>query len=212
MKKIIIIGAGSFGREILAFLKTINNYEVKGFIDSDRSLQGKIIDDIPVIGSDGDLENLIKDEKILCAFIAIAKSNIREQLYVRLENLGFELINIIHPSSVVVSNVTMGKGNVVYPNVTINTGVTIGNSVLINSSVSIGHDGKIGNFVNINPGVNVAGKVKIQDCSFLGIGCTVLENITIGGKAIIGGGALVRKNVMPQTTVIGVPAKEINTK
>jgi len=77
--------------------------------------------------------------------------------------------------------------------------------------VSIGHDVEIEDFVNVNPGVNIAGRVKIKKFAFLGIGCSVLENVVIGQKAIIGGGALVRKDVLPETVVVGVPARPIRS-
>lgn len=211
MKRVVIIGAGGFGREIVSFLKFDKEYKIEGFVDADTSLSGKIIDDILVLGTDQELEKIKKDG-VLCAFVAIGNSEIRASVYEKVKSLGFEIINVVHPSSIIASDVSMGNGNIIYPNVTINTGVIIGNSALINSNVSVGHDVKIGNFTNINSGVNIAGRVTIRDLSFLGIGCSVLENIVIGSKVIVGGGALVCKDVADELIVVGVPAKPIRKK
>lgn len=210
MKNVVIWGAGGFGQEVLPFLQTVGHYKVVGFIDTNPSLKGKFINGIPVLGDDSILESLVKED-VLCVFIAVGNSSIREPLFKKILDMGLELINIIHPSSVIVPNVSLGRGVVIYPNATINTNVRIGDSVLINSNVSIGHDVEIGDFVNVNPGVNVAGRVKIKKHAFLGIGCSVLENVVIGQKAIIGGGALVRKDVLPETVVVGVPARSIRS-
>lgn len=211
MKKVVILGAGGFGREAFSLLRLMKNYRVVGFIDSDSSLKSKLIDGIPILGNDSVLNDLIRNE-VNCAFVAIGNSKIRENLFRKICKLNFEAISILHPSAIIVPDASIGKGVIVYPNVTIGTGVNIKDSVLINSNVSIGHDVEIGSFVNINPGTNIAGRVKIGQSAFLGIGCSVLENIIIGSSAVIGGGALVRKNVASGTTVIGVPARAINPK
>ena len=210
MKKVVILGAGDFGREVLSFLQLAGDYKVIGFIDSDLSLKRKLINKIPVLGDDCILKDL--KNKVSYAFVAISNSKVREILFKKICELGFEPINIIHPSAVIASNVSIGKGVIVYPNVTINTDVNIGNSVLINSNVSIGHDVEVRDFVNINPGVNIAGRVKIAKMAFLGIGCSILENILVDKKAIIGGGALVKKNVASEATVVGVPAQPTKSK
>lgn len=211
MKKVVILGTGGFGREVFSFLKLSRDYKVVGFLDADLSLKGTLINDVPVLGDDNELGALRKSG-VSCAFAAVGNSKLREGIFEKIRNFDFELINIIHPSAVIVPDVSIGQGVVIYPNVTINTGVKIGNSVLINSNVSIGHDVEISDFVNINPGVNIAGRVKIGKFAFLGIGSSIIENTVIGCNSIIGGGALVKGEVVAGTTVVGVPAREITEK
>ena len=56
IRKLVIIGAGDFGREVAALVRRINlseseiKYEILGFVDDSEQLQGKIVDGIPVIG------------------------------------------------------------------------------------------------------------------------------------------------------------------
>ena len=206
MKSVVILGAGGFAREVASFLQSSDCYRITGFTDPNVSLQGTYFINIPVLGNDNVLKDLAK-EKVSHAFIAIGNSERREVLFKKISKLGLKLINVIHPSAAISGNVSLGEGVAIYPNVTINTDVTVGKSVLINSNVSIGHDVEIGDFVNIQPGVNIAGRVKIERSALLGIGCSVLEGVFIGEKAVIGGGALVRRDVLPKTTVFGVPAR-----
>ena len=208
MKKVVILGSGGFAIELLSFLQTDNKYQIFGFVSSDLSLKGKKINGVPVLGDDNILEYLIKDG-VTGAFVAIGNGSIRKLLYKKICDLGFDPINVIHPSAVIASMVSLGRGVIIYPNVTVNTNVKIGNSVLINSNATIGHDVEIGDFVNINPGVNVAGKVVIERGAFIGIGASIIENITIGTESIIGAGAVVIRNIPSKVVAAGVPAKVI---
>lgn len=208
MEKLVILGSGSFAKEVVCFIKLIGKYEIIGFIDRNKSLKGKKIYGIPILGDDQALRSL-PSKRVKKVFIAVGMSKIRETLFRKVCNFGLEPISLIHPSSVIAPNVKLGRGVVIYPNATINTEVELGNSVLINSNVSIGHDTKVSDFVNINPGVDIAGKVVIKRHAFLGIGCAVLQNLVIGEEAVVGGGALVRENVPPFTTVVGIPASPI---
>ena len=45
----------------------------------------------------------------------------------------------------------------------------------------------------------------------IGAGAVVRDNVVVGRNVSIGMGSVVVKNVKPETTVIGVPAKERNT-
>lgn len=208
MDKLVILGSGSFAKEVVCFINLIGEYEIVGFIDRDKALKGKKIYGIPILGGDIVLKKLSKN-KVKKVFVAVGMSKVREELFNKACDSGLEPVSLIHPSSVIAPNVKLGRGVVVYPNATLNTEVELGDSVLINSNVSIGHDTKVGDFVNINPGANIAGKVIIKRHAFLGIGCSILQNLVIGEEAIVGGGALVRKNVPAFTTVVGVPAVPI---
>jgi len=54
MKSIVIVGAGGFGREVIEIFKDQNKKEKKwnilGFIDDNKDLHGKIINNYPVLG------------------------------------------------------------------------------------------------------------------------------------------------------------------
>ena len=52
--------------------------------------------------------------------------------------------------------------------------------------------------------------VTIGNRVWIGANVTILPGVTIGDGAIIGAGAVVTKDISPETTVAGIPAKEIN--
>jgi maltose O-acetyltransferase len=89
-------------------------------------------------------------------------------------------------------------------------GITIGNDCLIASHVSINsltHDTGISPYKNgiVQKAVNIGNNV------WIGSHVVILPGITIGDNAIVGAGAVVNKNVPPNVTIAGVPAKIIKS-
>lgn len=81
--------------------------------------------------------------------------------------------------------------------------------------VVIGETTRIGNDVTLYQGVTLGGTGKqrgkrhptLEDCVIIGVGASVLGDITVGKGARVGGGAVVVKDVPPDTTAVGVPAR-----
>jgi len=101
----------------------------------------------------------------------------------------------------------------------IHPGATLGKGVFIDhgTGVIIGQTAIIGNNVTIYHGVTLGGTGKetgkrhptIEDNVFIGSGAKILGNIKIGQNAKVGANAVVLKNVKSNTTVVGIPAKEV---
>ena len=87
------------------------------------------------------------------------------------------------------------------------------------TGVVIGETAKIDKNVSIFQGVTLGGKgnergdrhPKIQSGVSIYASSTVLGNITIGKNSTIAAGSLVLKDVVPNTTVAGIPAKVLST-
>ena len=86
-------------------------------------------------------------------------------------------------------------------------GITIGDGSLIGHNVvlaTLNHD--------LNPnnrGALVASPINIGKNVWLGANTTVLPGVTIGDGAVVAAGAVVKKNVVANTVVGGVPAREL---
>ena len=211
MKKIVIVGAGGFGREILGIISDLKSYEVVGFLDVNPELKSRLVDNVPVIGGDEDLDRC-KRQGVECVFVAVADSRLRRKLATICRDVGFEMPNLIHPMSYVAPRTMDGHGCAVYPGAVIMHGCRIFSGVLINSGVTIGHDTVVEGYCNINPGTNVAGKVRINEGAFIGIGTSIKEAIKIGKYSVVGAGAVVISDVPEGSAVVGVPARPINHK
>jgi serine O-acetyltransferase len=101
----------------------------------------------------------------------------------------------------------------------IHPGARIGKNLFIDhgTGVVIGETTEIGDNVTLYQGVTLGGTGKqrgkrhptVGNNVLIGVGAKVLGAITIGDNARIGGGAVVLKDVPPNTTAVGVPAKVV---
>lgn len=82
--------------------------------------------------------------------------------------------------------------------------------------VVIGHDAQIGENTKILQNVTIGGRNGIRANPvigknvLIGAGACILGDVHIGDNSKIGANAVVIKDVKSNTTVVGVPAKEIN--
>lgn len=204
--RIIIIGAGGHGRVVADCLSLMNPSSDIVFLD-DQFPEKKTSGSWEIIGKIDDLAGLKKNCQGVV--VGIGENNLRMELQRKAKDLGFIILNAVHPTSVISKNVSLGEGTVVFANSVINIGSKIGHGTIINSSALVEHDNVIGDGCHIGPGAKLAGTVNIGDLSLVGIGAVVLQNIKIDRRAIIGANSLVLSDVKEGAKVIGVPAKEI---
>lgn len=89
--------------------------------------------------------------------------------------------------------------------VSIPPGWIIGNNVFIGPGVRFGNDK--------NPSATGPWKLKggeVENGASIGMGALILPGVRIGKGAIVGAGAVVTKNVEPETTVVGNPARVLD--
>lgn len=97
-------------------------------------------------------------------------------------------------------------------NCKIGYGLYIGHGfgTIVNPTAIIGNNVNLSQFSTI--GANQGKAAIIGDNVYIGPSVCVVENVHIGNNATIGAGAVVVKDIEENTTVAGVPAKEISKK
>ena len=116
---------------------------------------------------------------------------------------------IIHPSAAIASSAVIKPGTWIHPNVCVSSMTSIGFCCGINRGASIGHHNLIKDFSRINPGAHLGGSCTVGPGATIGIGAICLEKMKIGPHAFVGGGSVVTKDVLPDSTVVGIPARPI---
>jgi acetyltransferase-like isoleucine patch superfamily enzyme len=125
----------------------------------------------------------------------------------------------IHPSAKIGSHVMIGRFTNICGDIEIGDYTRIQGFCFIPDSV------KIGKYVFIGPNVTFTnvkrprvrdyalkerdGVTIVEDEARIGAGAVILPGIRIGSGALVGAGAVVTKDVKPNTTVVGNPAKEL---
>lgn len=209
-----VYGASGYGREVMPLAREqlhLQGITADCLVFVDDTLKSSMINNQRVL-SYGDFLAIEASERY--AVLAIANSDIREQLSVRCN------ADNIHPWSVTASNIVamdevqLGEGAILSPFVTLTSNVHIGRYFHANIYSYVAHDCVIGDYVTFAPGVHCNGNVFIEDHVYIGTGAIIKQGqshrpLVIGRKAVVGMGAVVTKDVPPGVVVVGNPAKPL---
>ena len=197
IKKIIIIGASDFGREVLWTIHNCNavtkQFDVLGFVDDNENLKNLSVKNIPILGNMKWL--LSSDEKDFGCVVAIGDSKRKQVIVKSLEENGFYFPNIISPTANLNEDVKLGNGVIIQHGTIVSVDVKIGNHVYINYNCTIGHDCLINDFATLAPGTQINGGCVIDERVYIGSGAITKNDIKIGKDSVIGAGSIVSKDL-----------------
>jgi len=207
MKNLIIIGAGGFGREVFGWAQQCPEHEkewtIKGFLDDNPESLASFNIECEVIASVKDYQPASED-LFVCA---IGRPKVKKTCCRQIMQKGGRFTNIIHPKVTFGRNVELGSGVILCPGVTMTCGIKIGSFVTFNLHCAVGHDVVVGDWCQMSSFCDLTGGVVLGEGVFMGSHASILPGVRVGDNAVVGAGSTVLKNVNPDTTVIGVPAK-----
>ncbi len=209
-KRLIIAGAGGFGREIAALAETMpdQEWDVYGFFDSNPDALNGFEIDLPIIT---DLKNFDRRESdvFICA---IGSPTTRRKVVEEMITQGCEFVRFVHPRAYVGPRCQIGIGAVIYPHVTLVCDIRIGSHAVVNIGSTVNHDAKIGDFAVLSPQCAVPGGVILGEGCLMGTNAIILPRVRIGKNCVLGAGSVSVKDVPDNTTVVGIPARPIQKR
>lgn len=210
MKKLYIIGARGFGREVydLALQTSAfknNEFEIIGYLDDKIDALENYKGYPPIISS---AENFIPQANDLFV-CAMGTPETKKKYATIIKDKGGKFINLIHPNVDISSKIDLCQGLLIFPNAVISVDVKLGNFISIQSFSFIGHDAHIADWCHINTFCSINGFVNMDESVQMYTHATVLPKFNIGQNTIIGAGSMVMKNLPENITVFGNPAREL---
>lgn len=211
-KKIVLLGGGGHCKSVLDTLLSSMEYSEIGIVDRKENVGKKVLS-VPIIGCDDDLFRLYEDgfEYAFVTIGSVGNPLIRIKRFTILQNMGFEIPNIIDKKAMIGNHVKLENGIFIGKNVVVNTGSLINRGAIINTSSTVEHDCKIEEFAHIAPGSVLCGEVHIKKNTHIGANSVIKQQLIIGSNSVIGMGSVVLTNINDNVIAYGNPCREVQS-
>jgi sugar O-acyltransferase (sialic acid O-acetyltransferase NeuD family) len=205
-RRILIIGAGGFGREVLQWARDAWPQEadrIAGFLSDDpRRLDGHSCER-GIIGDPATFPYEPDDACLLAIGIPGVRRRVAESVLAR----GGRFVSLIHPTAIVVPTASIGEGSIVCPQAIVSDSCRLGRFVLMNYHSSLGHDAAAGDFAVLSPYATLGGAATIAEDVFLGLHASVGPRVGIGSRSKIAANSCVLADAPGRSLLHGVPAR-----
>lgn len=162
MRKLLIIGAGGHGKVVSEIAADIGYGEIAFLDDNSPEAIGKITE-----------LNKFRNQYSE-AFVGLGNNKRRSELLCELQDCGYVIPVLIHPSAYISRTAMIGSGTVVEPKAIVNANTVIGNGCIISVGAIVDHDVEIKECCHINAGAIVKAGGKIDSFRKLEAGEVVL--------------------------------------
>ena len=113
-KGLLIIGAGGHGKVVKEVAEAVGYDKIAFLDDNSEEAVGKIADSKQFV------------QEYQAAFVGIGNNKFRNELLQRLEQEGYEIPVLLHPTAYISKTAVIGKGTVVEPKAIVNANSKVG--------------------------------------------------------------------------------------
>lgn len=189
MDDIILIGYGGHGKSVADCIERGHEYNIVGYTDLQQH------DSVyNYLGKDSVLEEIfakgIKNAAVGIGYMG--KGDLRERLYIRLKELGYNLPVISDPSSIVSPTAKIDEGTFIGKGAIINADAVVEKMSIINTRALVEHECIVREYSHIAVGAVLCGQVTVGKACFIGANATVIQERKIESDTIVPAGAVVR--------------------
>jgi len=194
-KPFVILGAGGHGRVVAEALRA-SGRRIAAFLDPDRSLWGKEVEDIRVAGGDEALSEFPVARFAFAIGVGGRKdTRLRRALHEAAAARGAVLPPVVAASASVARSARLGDGAQVLTCAVVHPGASVGAGTVVNTAAVVEHDCVLGAHAFVAPGAILCGGVKVGDGTFIGAGAVILPGVELGSNVLVAAGTVVRADV-----------------
>lgn len=180
MEKLLLVGAGGFGRVVL---EHASQQYACAFLDDGDAI---VVDGVPVIGKTSDMASFYPEYKLL--LVTIGNNKLRERLYKEAAAIGFTFPSIIHQSAYISPHAHIGSGCVILNNAVVQNNAKCGDGCILNPGVELHHDSTIDSYCLIYTNSVIRSLTMVGSRVWIGSTATVSTSAIVPDDAIIGDG------------------------
>lgn len=206
VRRILIVGAGGFGREVLHWARDAwpdQAATIAGFLSADPGVLGDHALEVPILGDPAAYMPEPGDGFLL----AIGIPGVRRRVAEDLEQRGATFLTLVHPSAIVLPTAMIGNGSIICPYAIVSDSVRLGRFTLMNYHSSLGHDASTGDFSVLSPYSTLGGGAAIGADAFLGLHATVGPGTRIGSRSKVSANSAALHDCPAGTLIHGVPGR-----
>jgi len=204
--RILIVGAGGFGREVLTWARdtwSADSNKLIGFLSADRNVLDGRACDLPILGDPADFAPSTGDAFLL----AIGIPHVRRRVVEMLESRGALFLSLFHPMAVIAPTELVGRPSIICPFAIVSDASKIGPFTLLNYGTSVGHDAVVGEFGVLSPYAAIAGNAELGVDGFMGLHASVGPGCRIGADSKITANSCALSDAPAHSLIFGLPGR-----
>jgi acetyltransferase EpsM len=204
-RKLLVLGTTEYAAVFVDMFQSLQDLEFVGYVENlDRGRCGRSTDGLPIFWTD-EIDQYRDTHQLICSLA----TTLRREWIETMVGRGFRFATLVHPSSHVSKQTSLGSGVSVDAGTVVAGYSTVGDHVRIGRLVAFGHHTEIGPYATIHPGAIVSGFCKIGAGVTICTGAVVIDRITIGDGAVISAGAVVTRAVPANALFAGNPGRVV---
>jgi len=204
--RILIVGAGGFGREVVQWALDAwpsQAGRIAGFLSADAGRPNGQACPLPILADPSRFEPEPGDALILAIGIPETRRAVAESL----ESRGAEFLTLIHPTAIVASTAAIGTGSIVCPYAIVSDSAKVGSFVLLNYHTSLGHDASVGDYAVLSPYASLGGAAQIGNDVFMGMHASVGPGKHVGARSKLSANSCALSNAPADSIIFGAPGR-----
>jgi len=205
-RRILIVGAGGFGRELLRWARDAwpdHAAAIAGFLSADPWPPAHRDRGLPIVADPAVYEPRPGDAFLL----GIGIPRVRRAVAEALEARGAEFLTLVHPTALVAETAVIGAGAVICPLAIVSDGCRLGRFALLNYHTSLGHDAAAEDFAVLSPGAALGGGAVVEADAFLGLNASVGPGRRVGRGSKLAANSCALSDAPADSIVHGVPGR-----